>query len=125
MKVLIAVFLSLSYAPQSLLAPTWTCKPDRKVYCDASGCRDVTPDSWSRFNIQSREYSRCDQSGCAVFPDAWFHFGDDATATVSIRSDALMLRVDEAMNYTEAAGDGLGWFISTGSCEEDAASDQQ
>jgi len=36
-----------------------------------------------------------------------------------------MLRVDEAMNYTEAASNELGWFISNGSCEEAPAIERQ
>lgn len=124
MKALIAVLLGLSPAPEALQAPTWVCAADRTVYCDASSCREVTPDSWSRFNIGSREYSRCDQTGCEMYPDAWFHFADDAIATVSLRSHATMLRLDEAMNYTETVGAGLGWFTSYGLCEAESTSDR-
>ena len=123
MKALIAFVMGLSQTPQAPPAPTWICKPDRKVYCDAASCREVPPVTWSRFNMQSREYSRCDQAGCDTYPDALFHF-EGAFATVTLPSNAMMMRLDEAMNYTEVAALGLGSFICYGSCEEDPISDQ-
>lgn len=94
------------------------CEGTVKFGCSDQGCQNIPPRVITYFNVDKKELSRCDSSGCDVFPADSYNSG--IFLLLEARGRGMFLKVnteDTSLPFVEIATAMTSVFTTYGNCE--------
>jgi len=109
-----AVLLMLTLSTPPAQARNYNCTFTAKQFCDASGCKSLSPAVRVKLDDQALTYSRCDRRGCDTHPAKISHSGIFTIA--EIPGAGTFLKFGSKGDVVEVASQMTAVYVSHGDC---------